>query len=259
MNIMERALNGLPLEGWEIIDSHAHVGPGATIDRDNSVERYLRLMDAIGIQRTAFMGFMFGTGRRLESMNNFVAEFLQARPDRFIGYCYLNPNYPEFLQKEMERCFDKLGFRGLKLHISWNAYPYDGERYFPVYEFANERKLPIIAHCWGDDAVRQFARMARKYPNMNCLVAHTGAAKMEINLQEAKQTPNLFLELAFSAGTPWNVERAVREVGAERVVWGSDTLLFAASHQIGKVIFADVSESDKRLILGGNAKRLFKL
>ena len=49
------------------------------------------------------------------------------------------------------------------------------------------------------------------------------------------------------------------EVGAERIVWGSDTILFAASHQIGKVVFADIAEADKVRILGGNAKRLFGL
>lgn len=247
------------LTGWDIIDAHAHVGPSMGIDRDLSVERYLQRMDAIGIQRTAFMGFMFGAGVHLERMNDFVAEFLRARPDRFLGYCYLNPNYPEFLAGEMERCFDRLGFSGLKLHISWNGYPYDGDRYAPVYEFADARQLPILAHCWGDETVRQFARMARKYPRTKCLVAHTGAGNANINYEEAKRTPNLFLELAFSGGTPWDVARTVREVGAERVVWGSDTALFAASHQIGKVLYADLPESDKRLILGSNAKRIFGL
>lgn len=259
MTLIEKALAGLPLDGLEIIDSHAHAGPTRGYDRDHSVARYVEQMDAIGIRRTTISGFMLGTGVRLESMNDFVAEFLRARPDRFIGYCYLNPNYPEFMMGEMDRCLNRLGFRGLKLHIAFNGYPYDGERYFPMYEFANERGLPILAHCWGDEQVRQLARMARKYPKTRCLVAHTGAGDLKINLEEAKQTPNLYLELAYSLGTPWQVERVVREVGAERVVWGSDTILFAASHQIGKVIFARITDEEKALVLGLNAKRLFGL
>ena len=256
--LFERALAGRPL-GVDIIDCHGHVGPARGIDRDTSVEAMVALMDAIGISRTAISGLMFATGVRLETMNDWVAEFVRAEPDRFLGYCYLNPNYPEELEAEIERCFDELGFAGFKLHVDWNGYPYDGDRYTPVYEYANTRRLPILAHTWGDDAVRRLAAMARRYPDASFLAGHSGAGDVKINIEEARRTPHLFLELTYSAGTPWGVERFVREVGAEQVLWGSDSILFAQSHQVGKVAFARISESDKALILGGNARRIFGL
>jgi uncharacterized protein len=256
--IAARALAGLPL-GVEVIDCHAHVGAGRGIDRDTSVARMLGLMDAIGISRSAVSGFMFATGVRLEAMNDRVAEFVRVRPDRFLGLCYLNPNYPEVLESETERCFDELGFSGFKLHVDWNGYPYDGDRYRPVYEYADAHALPILAHTWGDDAVRRLAAMARRYQRAVFLAGHSGAGDLEINIEEGLRTPNLFLELAYSAGTPWQVERFVREVGRERVVWGSDSILFAASHQVGKVAFAQIAEEDKALVLGGNARRIFGL
>ncbi len=97
------------------------------------------------------------------------------------------------------------------------------------------------------------------YPSIPFLAGHSGAGDVEVNLEEAHRTPNLYLELTYSGGTPWLVERLVREVGAERIVWGSDTILFAASHQVGKVVFAEIPESAKRAILAGNARRLFGL
>ena len=256
--LFERALAGRPL-GIEIIDCHGHVGPARGIDRDPSLEAMVGLMDAIGITRTAVSGLMFATGVRLETMNDWVAEFVRAEPDRFLGYCYLNPNFPEVLEAEIERCFDELGFAGFKLHVDWNGYPYDGDRYTPVYEYANERRLPILAHTWGDEAVRRLATMARRYPDASFLAGHSGAGDVEITIEEAHRTPNLFLELTYSAGTPWGVERFVREVGAERIVWGSDSILFAQSHQVGKVAFARISDADKAAILGGNARRIFGL
>lgn len=256
--ILGRALAGRPL-GVPVVDCHGHVGPSRGIDRDTSVEAMLGLMDAIGITRSAISGLMFATGVRLETMNDWVAEFVRARPDRFLGYCYLNPNYPEALEGEIERCFDELGFAGFKLHVDWNGYPYDGERYRPVYEYAAARRLPILAHTWGDEAVRRLAAMARAYPGATFLAGHSGAGDIEINIEEARRTPNLVLELTYSAGTPWDVERFVREVGAERVVWGSDSILFAQSHQVGKVAVANLPEADKALILGGNAQRIFGL
>jgi predicted TIM-barrel fold metal-dependent hydrolase len=101
--------------------------------------------------------------------------------------------------------------------------------------------------------------MARAHPAIPFLAGHSGAGDVEINLEEARQTPNLYLELTYSGGTPWLTKRLVDEVGADRIVWGSDTILFAASHQIGKVVFADIPETAKRQILGGTARRLFGL
>ena len=256
--LAELALAGRPL-GLEIVDAHAHVGPARGIDRPGDVESVVRLMDAIGVRWNVISGLMFATGVRLESMNDWVAEFVRARPDRFLGYCYINPNYPEALTAEIERCFGDLGFVGFKIHVSWNDYPYDGERYAPLYEYASAHRLPILAHTWGDESVRKLAAMARRYPDATFLAGHSGAGDVEINLAEAARTPNLYLELTYSGGTPWLVERLVREVGAERIVWGSDTILFAASHQVGKVVFADIPEESKALILSGNAKRIFRL
>ena len=256
--LAELALAGLPLD-LPIVDCHAHVGPARGVDRPASPDAVVRLMDRIGIERNVISGLMFATGSRVETMNDWVAEFLRAHPDRFLGYCYINPNFPEAMAAEIERCFEQPGFAGFKLHVSWNGVPYDSERYGPVYAFAAERSLPILAHTWGDQSVRDLASMARRYPSIPFLAGHSGAGDVAINLEEARRTPNLYLELTYSGGTPWLVQRLVGELGANRMVWGSDTILFAASHQIGKVVFADITEGEKRLILGGTAKRLFGL
>lgn len=256
--LAELALQGLPL-GVPIVDAHAHVGPARGIDRPTSPDALVRLMDRIGIERSVVSGLMFATGVRVETMNDWVTECLHAHPDRFLGYCYLNPNFPEHLRDEIERCFDVPGFAGFKLHVSWNGVPYDDPAYAPVYEFAAQRRLPILAHTWGDEAVRALARMARQYPATPFLAGHSGAGDVEINLAEARATPNLYLELTYSGGTPWLVERMAKAVGADRLVWGSDTILFAASHQVGKVVFADLSEAQQVAILSGTARRLFGL
>ncbi len=49
---------------------------------------------------------------------------------------------------------------------------------------------------------------------------------------------------------------AVRELGAHRVIYGSDIGGRSYSSQLAKVYGADISEPDKKLILGGNLKRI---
>jgi predicted TIM-barrel fold metal-dependent hydrolase len=48
----------------------------------------------------------------------------------------------------------------------------------------------------------------------------------------------------------------VRELGAARVLYGSDAGGRSFASQLGKVLGADIPESAKRLILGENLKRL---
>ena len=50
---------------------------------------------------------------------------------------------------------------------------------------------------------------------------------------------------------------AVRELGPERVVYGSDVGGRSFASQLSKVIGADIPESAKALVLGGNLRRLF--
>lgn len=256
--LAELALQGRPL-GIPIVDAHAHVGPARGIDRPVTPDALVRLMDRIGIERSVVSGLMFATGVRLESMNDWVMEALRAHPQRFLGYCHINPRFPEHIGDEIRRCFDVPGFAAFKLHVAWNGVAYDDPAYEQVYEFAASRRVPALAHTWGDESVRALARMARRYPEIPFLAGHSGAGDVEVNLAEARTTSNLFLELAYSGGTPWLVERLVETVGADRLIWGSDTILFAASHQIGKVVFADVPEEAQVAILSGNARRLFGL
>ena len=51
-------------------------------------------------------------------------------------------------------------------------------------------------------------------------------------------------------------EMAVRELGAERVIYGSDVPGRSFASQLAKVQGADIPHEAKRLILGGNLKRL---
>jgi predicted TIM-barrel fold metal-dependent hydrolase len=51
-------------------------------------------------------------------------------------------------------------------------------------------------------------------------------------------------------------EMAVRELGAERVIYGSDAPGRSFGSQLAKIQGADIPDEAKRLILAGNLKRL---
>lgn len=55
------------------------------------------------------------------------------------------------------------------------------------------------------------------------------------------------------------MEYFVREVGASRVLFGADAPWMTYAHQIGRVLFADITRRQKRTILIENPKRVLKL
>ena len=64
------------------------------------------------------------------------------------------------------------------------------------------------------------------------------------------------IEVSGSFPTDGFVEMAVREGGANRVIFGSDLPGRSLASQLAKVMGADISDADKELILGGNLRRL---
>ena len=56
---------------------------------------------------------------------------------------------------------------------------------------------------------------------------------------------------------PGLIEWAVREVGADRVLFGTDTPLYHTAMQRTRIEHADLSDEVKRQILRDNAVRLF--
>jgi hypothetical protein len=101
----------------------------------------------------------------------------------------------------------------------------------------------------------ELAELARRHPDVPFIAAHTGA-DWEVGIRAIRDCKNVSAELCGSDPTAGFTEMAVRELGAERVLYGSDAGGRSFASQLGKVLGADISESAKRLILSDNCKRL---
>jgi len=70
---------------------------------------------------------------------------------------------------------------------------------------------------------------------------------------------NILIDTCGSQPESGLVEYAVRELGAQRVLFGSDAPGRDFASQLGRVLAADISEHDRQAILGGNALKLLQL
>lgn len=266
---VKTANEGKPFNDAFIFDCHGHFGEfnGFYIP-NTSAEKIVEVLDKVGINKVAISTFADG----LPFGNEIVAnQAVSSHPDRFIGYSRVNGNYPEIMRDELTRCFDEFGFKGIKLHPYCDQVLPSAQGYRPAWEFANERNCSVLIHTWGSlrysDPLLEFCfpskfeQIAKDYPDANLILGHSGGEYDGVleAIEVAKAFPNVYLDTASSRLYPGVIEMMVKEVGADKVLYGSDIPFLSAVPQIGKVVNANISEEDKRKILGLNTAKLFGL
>lgn len=259
--IAELAKQGKPLEHIKIIDAHAHMGDyNAFYIPDPSSEGMLKIMDRLGIDKACITPHTASCGSDYQEGNNQVIETLKKYPDRFLGYCTINPNYPQEIQEEMKRCFDIRGFVGIKLHPFCHGVPIEYKGYIPVYEFAQENRLPILFHTSGKRDVEYISYLADTYPDANFIMGHAGfnIRAQECAMEEVKKHHNLYVDIAISFTYECNVEWMVESIGSEKILYGSDMPFFDPRPAVGRVALADLKEEEKQNIFYNNFYGIIK-
>jgi hypothetical protein len=124
-------------------------------------------------------------------------------------------------------------------------------------------KAAILQHTWlkvggnepGESTPYDIVELAKRHPRVPLICGHTGG-DWERGIRVIRSTSNIYADLAGSNPTSGFVEMAVRELGASRIIYGSDAFGRSFASQLAKVMGADVSEPAKQLILGENLRRM---
>ena len=114
-----------------VIDFHAHGGSWGRFGVVDDPNLYIRLMDSAGIDKACINSIFFGDARWANNLvyDRFVTKF----PDRFIGVAFVTPHYPEETIKELDRSFNKLNFKFLKLYPLYYRQPSDSDGFKPIF------------------------------------------------------------------------------------------------------------------------------
>jgi uncharacterized protein len=254
---------GARLRIWDI-HCHLHGVPGDT--PEERIEFLVRCADRQGVERLILsQGYsepLHPNRDQLRQQNDRVMRAMRRFPDRAWGSVYLSPNYVEFSLQEFDRCVrdgPMIGIGELEVDKRCNAPELDA-----IVERAISMQAPILQHCWvktggnepGESSPDDLVQLANRHPDASFICAHTGG-NWEQGIRMIRGTQNICAEIAGSDPTSGFVEMAVRELGPERVVYGSDVGGRSFASQLSKVMGADLKESAKALILGGNLRRLF--
>jgi uncharacterized protein len=249
-----------------IWDQHSHLGavPGDT--PEERMAFLVKCMDRVGVERLILSQGYSDDKRpnppeqfRLE--NDRVMRAVKAFPERAYGSVYISPHVLDFSMQELNRCIrdgPMVMIGEVEADARCNVPEMD-----PIAEWAVANEVVILQHEWlvtggsGPTESTPFdvVELARRHPKLQIVCAHTGG-NWELGIRVIRSTPNVYCGIGGSDPTSGFVEMAVRELGAERVLYGSDVGGRTFASQIAKVEGANISDADKRLILGGNLRRL---
>jgi predicted TIM-barrel fold metal-dependent hydrolase len=252
---------------FRIWDAHSHLEAlhGNTEERMRFLVQH---MDKLGIERLllsqGFGEFIYqATPEQVRTENDRVMEAVRLFPDRAYGSLYLNPENVEFCLQEFDRCIrdgPMVMIGEVQTDVRCNSPALD-----PIVERAISLNIPILQHTWflndgyrpGDSTPSDLVELAKRHPQAQFICGHTGG-NWELGIRAIRDTKNICAEIAGSDPTSGFTEMAVRELGAERIVYGSDVGGRSFASQIAKVLGAEIPDSAKELILGGNMRRLLQ-
>ena len=245
---------GQSLADVEIIDMHTHLYAGAPWKK-SSADELVWAMDRTGV-KTAVVSSLVSGGFRMEQCNEELLKAMRKYPGRILGYVYVWPGDAKAAKAEVEKRLSQ-GFVGIKMLVVM-GFDYTDAGYAPAFEIANERHLPVLLHTYGGQRglADQVPGLADRYKGVNFVLAHAGAQKVEEYIQIANEHENTYLEICTSSATYRAVETLATSVPVNRIVWGSDDLPLNMSHQVGKVLGAEIPEEIKVKILSTNARKL---
>lgn len=202
------------------------------------------------------------TFEEIKQANDDMARAIRSHPGQVEGYCYVNPRHGSKSLEDFRSRVEEQGFIGLKL---WIATFCNDPLTFPYIEQAIQYNAPILVHAWKktipqfpyETTAHHVADLAARYPEARIIMAHLGG-QTESAMNLIEPYGNVYAD---TSGTPIGgaeVAYAVNRLGAKRVLFGSDLPFACMASNLGKIVGADLSEPDFRLVTYENMKNLIE-
>jgi uncharacterized protein len=237
-----------------IIDCHCHAGKGdglsAPADTAAPLEPYLTRARRAGIDRTVIFAAFSDDYRRA---NREVARLVAARPDRLLGFAFVNARADRGRVSSMIReAVGELGLVGIKVHR------HDAPISREICETARRYRLPVLYDVMGEVSVVEL--LANEYPDVAFIIPHLGSFADDWRAQVALidhlvRHPNVFTDTAGVRRFDI-LEQAVQRAGTGKILFGTDGPWLHPAVELAKVQVLEVSPAQRAQVLGGNLLRL---
>ena len=243
-----------------IIDGRVHVGRsifGYELDPAAVAAR----MQQVGIDRAVLfpvkpMTYEFRTA------NDFVADAVRRNPDRFAGVGRVDPWQGELALREVERCVQDLGLKGIYINPVEENFQANHEVVHPVAELAAKLNIPLFIEA-GYARVShpsQVGDLASQFPKTTIVATNGGQLNISgMLLGEARtmleENPNVYIETSGTYREDF-LEEVMSEVGDTRVIFASGAPRYDQEFEMERVKMAHLSDDHKQRMWSENLLRI---
>ncbi|GKX32698.1 MAG: amidohydrolase [Rhizobiaceae bacterium MnEN-MB40S] len=253
------------------------------IDRDSMLpvdpEGYIAKMDENGVAMAGLIANVVQNGVHGELLATHVDEVypvLQKYPDRFFGWCGINPLGGMDTLRYIEYAVKELGFKGVHVYPHWFGVPINDRTYWPIYAKCCELDVPITLQV-GRQSPRSGGKLcgrpvwiedaAFEFPELKLIGLHIGIPFDFEMTSAAMSYENVFIIADAHPPSSWSPHfvdylsrpSLANKDGIKKVMWGTDWPVQELGQSISEVRALDISEEAMEGLLGANAVRILNL
>ena len=202
-----------------------------------TMNEMLEAMDAAGVCKTVLLGWYWENEATCRWHNEFIAEWIAAAPERFIGFAAINPSGTRANVIEQCKYAHSLGLCGVgELHPGVQQFNASSEGWQALANWCVENDWPVNMHATEvvgrnlpntvPTPLDDFVNMARINPRLKLILAHWGGglAFFELNPFLRKVLQNVYYDTAASPllYDTYIFRRMIDIIGADKILFGSD-------------------------------------
>ncbi len=172
-----------------------------------------------------------------------------------------------------------LGAKGLKFHTGAQSFIPNHKNLQNVYEYCNKISFPILFHCGLTSKViternadlDMLLPVIENYRNIPIILAHMAEGNINDVLSLSQKYKNLYFDTSIVISGLLCIKRVhddcwqndelvidvIHKVGAQKIIFGSDYPFGSPIHDVRRFLNMNISDAEKKLILGENTLRIF--
>lgn len=244
-----------------IIDAHAHYWRnfvGLPAPDITHIISQIKMFDISIICISSLSGLVT---TECERHNEEVYEICTEYPQLIRGIAVVNPYSGKSAVDEFENCLSSYNFCGLKLHPWLQGYSAASDLLTPLIEICQSYDVPVYFHSGSTPyaQVYQIAHHIKKNKKVRFILGHMGERyQWQDALEVARKYNNTFLETSANMYS-FAIERAVKNIGADRVLFGTDTPFHCPGVELLKIHRLNITDEQKEWVLARTAAAVFRM
>jgi len=152
--------------------------------------------------------------------NDSVSRVVSRYPERFMAFVVINPKLKNAMEV-LEKGIEEQGMVGVKCHAWWHRVDIPSEL-LPIARRCEEKGLPLLVHLGGGRQTGNFEVLLDNCPRLKLVLAHVAIPHFQRSWKVIKEEKNCFVDISGSYINASMVRKAVKALGPDKVIFGSD-------------------------------------